>query len=242
MRSVSRILISALWLTGSVAGVRAQTPAPAEAAGAAGHWQGTISMPDGDVGFTVDLSRKSGGAWIGSLTITGATAIDVPLTEIVVDGATAKFHAGLVESPNFAGTLLADGNNLAGDVSNVRGAVPFQLKRNGAAKVSVPPPSTPFGKAKDIEGAWDGTLTAPAMTMHVVLRIFADADGATTATLVNLDRGNVPVPMTTVTWSELRLVSRAVSGSFAGKLTADGAIAGEWTQGPQKLPLTFKRP
>ena len=243
MRSVSRVLVLALSVTGSAAGVRGQVAEAAATPGAGGHWEGTISMPEGPVAFSADLSRTPRGTWIGSMTVLGSPAVDVPLSDIVVSGTSATFHAGLIENPHFAGTLSADGNELSGDVANAKGAVPFQLKRSGSASVSAPPPSTPFSKATDIEGSWEGTLIASAKTTRVVLRVFAAQDGASCATLVNLDRGNVIIPIATVTWSEkqLRLESRAVSGLFVGKMNADGAIEGEWTQGQQKVPLTFKR-
>lgn len=210
---------------------------------ASGRWEGTISMPEGEVRITTDLAKNDRGAWIGAITIVGTTAIDVPLDSITITDTAVKFHAGLVESPTFSGTFSADGSALSGDVANVRGAVPFQLKRTGKGKVNMPPPSTPFTQATDIEGAWSGEIKVGERTMRLALTIGAGSDGATLAKLFNTDQGNLLVPITTLIYAdqELRLEARAISGSFVGKRAADGTLAGEWSQGPQKLPLVFKR-
>jgi len=199
-------------------------------------------MPEGEVKIAVDLGKKADGAWIGAITIPGTTAADVPLDAFAISGASVKFHAGLLESPTFNGTLSADGVSIAGDVANVRGAVPFQLKRTGEGKVNVPAPSTPFAQAKDVEGSWEGAIQVGDRTVRLSLKIAPGGEGVTAATLVNLGQG-ISVPITTVTFTnkELRLEARAITGSFVGKFGADGTITGEWAQGPQKLPLTFKR-
>ena len=227
----------------SVLALLVSTPAFAQTApDPTGRWEGAIAMPEGDVKITIDLAKKSEGAWIGAVTIPGTTAADVPLDSFAINGTSVKFHAGLLESPTFTGTLSADGTSLTGDVANVRGAVPFQLKRIGAGKVNVPPPSAPFAQAKDVEGSWEGAIQVAERVVRLSLKIGPGPDGITSATLVNLGQG-ISVPITTVAYAnkEMRLEARAITGSFVGKLGADGTIAGEWTQGPQKLPLTFKR-
>ena len=73
------------------------------------------------------------------------------------------------------------------------------------------------------------------------MKLSADAGGAAMATLIG--QGNLEIPVTTVTiqGNELRLEARAVSGTYQGTLRGSGEIAGEWTQGADRFPVTFKR-
>ncbi|MBZ5626700.1 MAG: hypothetical protein LAQ69_49680 [Acidobacteriia bacterium] len=71
----------------------------------------------------------------------------------------------------------------------------------------------------------------------------AAAGGTATATLIAVDQGNLEIPVSTVTIKDkqLQLEARAVSGTYRGTLGESGDIAGEWSQGPTRVPLTFKR-
>jgi len=216
---------------------------PAQAvAGPSGHWEGKIQIPEREMAFSVDLAPGSAGGWIGSLSVAGSTSIDVPLENITVSPATVKFTAALPGATTFEGTLAADGATLIGKVASQEGAVPFQLSRNGEAKVNVPPPSS--ASAKEFEGRWEGVVEAGGKAMRMVLTISAAPNGSVRAVLNNLDKGNVEIPASTVTiqGKQLELEIRAVGGSYRGTLGPGGEIAGELAQQSVKLPLTFKRP
>jgi hypothetical protein len=227
-------LAAALAVTGATGGAQSVP-------GAAGHWEGQISMPEREVGIVVDLSRGKAGGWIGSISIPGSTSIDVPLSNIVVAGSAVRFFATLPESASFDGVLSSDARGLTGKVSNSQGGVPFQLARHGEARVSVPPPSSAL--AKEFEGTWDGTLAVGGTVRHVGLRIAPAADGSAVGTLIAVDHGGREIPVTTVTLrgNQLQLEVRAISGVYRGTLGADGEIAGEWTERGAQGPLTFKR-
>jgi hypothetical protein len=217
-------------------GASAQTtPQPA------GHWQGKIQIPDHELGVTVDLARNPKGTWIGSISITGSTSIDVPLSSITVDGAAVRFAANLSRPASFDGRVSADGASLSGKASNADGEVPFQLTRNGEANVAVPPPSSAL--SKEFEGAWEGALDAGGTTRRIGLKLAPAVDGTASATLIAVDQGNVEIPVTTVTINDkqLQLEVRTVSGTYSGTLGGNGEISGEWSQGPGHFPLTFKR-
>lgn len=208
---------------------------------ATGHWQGTIQMPERELGITVDLDRNSKGAWIGSMSVVGSTSVDVPLSNITVEDTAVRFTADLPAHASFDGHLSTDASSLSGKASNADGSVEFQLTRNGEANVKVPPPSSPL--SKDFEGTWEGSLEVGGKALRIVLKLLPAADGTATATLISVDRGNKEVPATTVTIKDkqLQLEARAVSGTYRGTLGASGDIAGDWAQGANRLPLTFKR-
>lgn len=209
---------------------------------AAGHWEGKIQIPEHELNVSVDLDRNPQGAWIGSMTVTGSTSVDVPLTTVSVDGASVKFTAYLPKPATFQGKLSEDARTLAGTAVNDSGEAPFQLTRSGDAKVKLPPPSSAL--SKEFDGLWQGALNVNGNVLHVGMKFAAGADGKATATLISYDQGNLEIPADTVTINgkDLDVNVRAISGNYKGTLGASGEIAGQWTQGPGTLPLTLKRP
>ncbi len=207
---------------------------------AIGHWQGKIEIPNHELGVTVDLDRSPKGVWIGSMSVSGSSAIDVPLNTITVEDSTVRFTASLPENASFDAHLSADASSLSGTAASAAGEAPFQLTRNGEANVKVPPPSSAL--SKDFEGTWEGTLEADGRVRRIGLKLSPAADGTATATLIAFEKGNMEIPVTTVTIKDkqLQLEARAVSGTYRGTLGPSGAIAGEWAEGPNRLPLTFK--
>ena len=229
----STSLLAALVLS-LAAPVGAQTPASPS-----GHWDGTVQMGDQTVPISVDLAKSPTGAWLGSINVPGSTAVDVPLTQITVADTTVRFNALLEASPLFDAKLSADATVLSGEASTAKGSVPFQLKRNGEAHVSTPPPSSPLSKA--FEGRWDGVVDVGGKSLRVALTLARADDGTATGMLISLDQGNTEIPITTVTLHDtaLELELRGVSGTYRGTLGAGGEIAGEWAQGPMRAPLNF---
>src|SRR5712692_6113805 len=202
---------------------------------AAGHWQGKIAIPNRELEFTLDIARSPKGVWIGSMSVMGSTAIDVPLSSITVEDTAVRFTASLPDRASFDGKLSPDANSLTGTATNAAGEAPFQLTRNREANVKVPPPSSAL--SKEFEGSWEGTLEVGEKVLRIGLKVSAAADGTATATLISVDQGNQEIPVTTVTikGKELQLEARAVSGTYRGTLGANGGIAGEWAQGPKRL-------
>ena len=236
MRLSHLMLLLALLLAGFVPGPGAQA-----AAGPSGHWEGKIQIPERVIAFSVDLAQDPAGAWIGSLTIKGATAVDVPLAEISVKDAAVRFTARLPGTTVFEGSLSADANSLTGKVSSVEGAVPFELARSGRANVKLPPASSAL--SKEFEGTWEGAVVADGNTRRIVLKLSPAPDGTAKGLLVSVDKGNLEIPVTTVTikGNQLELDARVVGGTYRGTLGANGEIAGEWGETLARLPLTFKR-
>jgi hypothetical protein len=230
------MLLLATLLATFAPGLRVQA-----AAGPAGHWEGKIQIPEREIAFAVDLTQSPAGGWIGSLTIKGATVLDVPLTDISVKDATVRFTASLPGTTSFDGSLSADAGSLTGKVSNVEGAVPFALARSGEANVKLPPASSPL--SKEFEGTWEGAVVADGNTRRIVLKLSAAPDGTAKGLLISVDKGNLEIPVTTVTLkgNQLELDARAVGGTYRGTLGANGEIAGEWVETAARMAVTFKR-
>ena len=209
--------------------------------GATGHWEGKVQMPSRELGMAVDLARDAKGVWIGFMSLAGTSAKDVPLGSLRVTGATVKFTADLPDAAVFEGSLSEDENSLSGKASNALGSVPFELTRQGLANVSVPAPNSVV--SKEFAGVWEGTLAAGGKELRIRLKLAPATDGLATAVLTSVDQGNTEIPVTSVTiqGQELKVEARAVSGVYRGTLGAGGEIAGEWSQGSERLSLTLKR-
>src|SRR5205085_9918781 len=102
------------------------------------------------------------------------------------------------------------------------GGVPFQLARSGEADVKVPPASSAL--SKEFEGTWEGSFTSGGKVRRIALKLTPAADGTAKATLISVDKGNMEIPVTTVTLQgrQLELQARAVGGTYRGTLGAGG--------------------
>ena len=104
------------------------------------------------------------------------------------------------------------------------------------------------GSAQDganLAGDWEGVLKVnAAVELRLVLHVAKAEDGAIAATLESPDQGPglARVDSISLTDRSVGFAVKANGGVFAGKLDEAGAeIAGEWTQGPSRLPLTLRR-
>ncbi len=198
----------------------------------AGHWEGKIEIPGHEMGITLDLDKRKDGVWIGSVSITMSTSIDVPLAGITIEGASVKFTATLPGKTSFEGKLSTDGNALSGLASSIDGSAPFTLARKGEPAVNVPPPSSAL--PAQFAGTWAGRLDVNGRTVRVVAKLTAAADGTATGTLVSSNDSAIQeIPLSTVTVKDnaLTLESRAVSGIYRGTLGERNV----------SVPLTLRR-
>jgi uncharacterized protein (TIGR03435 family) len=96
--------------------------------------------------------------------------------------------------------------------------------------------------AQDIAGTWQGTLHA-GTDLRTVVKI-TKADGGYKAVFYSIDQGGAPLPVTSITLQggTVKMSLTGIGGKYEGKLSSDGkSIAGDWSQGPNPLTLTFTR-
>ncbi|HZU24344.1 MAG TPA: hypothetical protein VFA04_02415 [Bryobacteraceae bacterium] len=239
--------IRAMALGGAMALICAAAVSGADQApGAAGHWEGSFNAPtpegNKDVDMTVDLARGAGGTWTGSVDL-GPLAKGLPLSDISSSGAAVHFGVkGVPGAPSFDGKLAADGQSMSGQANFGGQATTFKLTRKGDAKVAQPPKSTPV--SKQLQGKWQGALSAQSTTLHLVLDIVNQADGTGGGTLTSVDQGNAEIPLSQVTQNgrSVTFGVLVIGGSFSGELNEAGTeLSGQWTQGPNQLPLVFTK-
>ena len=96
--------------------------------------------------------------------------------------------------------------------------------------------------AKDLAGAWQGTLQA-GKDLRTVVKITKSDTGGYKAVFYSIDQGGRPIPVdsTTLDGSTVKMSLKMIGGAFEGKLSGDGnTIDGSWSQG-QSLPLVLTR-
>ena len=229
-------------LRAALAGLLFLAGAVAQEANPAGQYEGKILAPDREVNITVHLDRDAKQSWIGHITIVPGPS-ELPLSGIVVKGDTVSFTlSGIPNAPQFEGKWDKEAQTITGNVTSNNKPVPFELTRKGDPKVVLPKQSSML--PKELQGDWEGTLQAGGRTLRLVLALKPDAEGRAVATLVSVDQNNQPIPVTgfAIDGDAVSYEVKIIAGAFKGKVNADKTeIAGDWTQGPNKLPLTFKR-
>lgn len=208
---------------------------------ASGHWEGSLTMPFGELRFEVDLARDGQGKLSGTFGVPDQKLKGFPLSSVTIDGTSVTFAVRGGQGGTFRGTLSADGRSMAGTASSAEGEAPFTLLRSGDAKIAESPKSAKIGK--ELEGTWNGTLDVRG-GMRVVLRMANHPDGTSSGTLVSVDEGNMEIAVTIVQeGARLQLNSPMLGSSYAATLNAAGTeLAGTYTtsQGVS-LPLTLSR-
>ena len=210
------------------------------ASGPAGHWEGAVRVPGQEFKFEIDLTR-AGEKWDGTIAIPAQNVKGFPLAAITVEGDTVSFAMnGVPGNPQFKGTVSKDGKSLSGEYSQRGRTVPFAVARTGDAKIEPPAKSTHV--TKDLEGSWEGAVDRGDRRSRFSLKLSNRPDGVATGTLdVVSPAGVTEIPIVAVVQTGSHLLVQTVAGTYTGDLK-DGQLAGTWTQGPETLPLVFKRP
>ena len=80
--------------------------------------------------------------------------------------------------------------------------------------------------------------------MRGVLRMVNHPDGTSTGVVINLDGGDIEIPVSAIKQNAANVIVEipAVGGSYSGTLNADGSeLAGAWTERAFSAPLAFRR-
>ncbi|MEO8596224.1 MAG: TIGR03435 family protein [Candidatus Solibacter sp.] len=100
--------------------------------------------------------------------------------------------------------------------------------------------------AQDATGTWQGTLQTPQRALRIVMKVTRASDETLKATLFSIDQPGAGINASAVTLQGqvLKMTIPAISGSYEGRLAADGnTVNGTFTQGgPLPLVLTKATP
>lgn len=231
-------MFRALFVT--IAVVLCSSAASAQSVDPSGHWIGSVTMPNMEIEFELDLAKGAGGQVTGAITMPGQKVVGLPLSKVESNGLSLIFQAR--SDQTFTGMLAADGGTITGYYSIQDYTFPFALKRMGAARFE--PPARNAAISSDFEGSWNGTLLLNNTRMRVLLKVANRPDGTSTASLTNLDEGSLEIPAVsiTATGAQLTLGFKAVEARLVGTLNADRSeLTGTLTQGPATMAATFTR-
>jgi hypothetical protein len=234
MIRTSRVAVALLLSSSPLAAQAAATPF--------GHWQGSIKTPNQEIGIELDLGRSASGDLAATFSNPAQHVRGLPLTDVVVQGATVHFVLRSNAGGTFDGALSADGMSMAGKfVTNQGGyVVPFSVTRTGDAKIEPPPRSAAIGK--ELEGTWNAAVDVEGKSMQLVLTLANQPDGTSTGTLLSKNSG-AEIPVAIVQQGASVTIDIRVTGaSLAATLNADRTeLAGTYTQGSFTMPMTFRR-
>ena len=111
------------------------TTAEASVLGAAGKWNGTISVPGQTLEFEIDLVASADGVWSGDISIDSQGAVDLALSDVeVVDSTVRCKITEIPGEPSFEGKL--EGDTIAGEYSQSGMSFPFSMTRAGTGAAS----------------------------------------------------------------------------------------------------------
>ena len=203
-----------------------------------GHWKGTIEIPTGPLDFEMDLGRNTRGDLIGTVTA-GADHVTLPLLSVTLEGSAIVFYGRTDQQ--FHADIQSGGKALSGTATVSGYTLPFSMGRTGDAKIDPPPTSPAVGK--QLEGVWNGALSAGGRSLRLAVTIANQPDGTATAKSVSLDEGGLTMPVVvSQSGRDVKIETRGVVTSFVGTLnTAGTELSGTWTQGATSLPLTLMR-
>jgi uncharacterized protein len=140
-----RCLILIALLSLSLSRLTAAQAAPAAPSPFAGHWEGAIQLPTGELQVMVDLTPGAAG-WKGSIDIPQQGAKGLPLEKITVEGSHARFSiAGIPGAPIFDGEVKEGA--IRGTFTQGQASLPFHLGRDAdkpARRPQEPQPPFPY--------------------------------------------------------------------------------------------------
>jgi hypothetical protein len=217
-------------------------PAAFAQTGPAGHWEGTLQVPNREIQITVDLAQDAKGSWIGTFSQSQGGP-NVPLADIRVADKNVKFRiaAGGPNAPDF-NCNVDQPASMACTLNTPGGSLTTTLKRTGEAKVELPKSSPAV--SPELEGNWEGGLDTANGTLRLVVHFKNQPDKTVKATMDSLDQNATDLPLTDIVQNgtSVEFQLKLVNGSYKGTLNKEGTqLTGEWTQGGSSLPLALKK-
>jgi uncharacterized protein len=205
-----------------------------------GDWQGPLTTPTGELRLVLHVTKQPDGTYKGTMDSPDQNSNGAPLDSITLEG--SKVHFTLTVAKGFFDGTLKSNGSISGNWS--QGTPPQKMplvltKTTNPIKTHHDP-----APPSDIDGTWEGTIEAPQQAkLHVLLHFTNTADGLT-ATMDSPDQGMKGWPATSVTrkGSSVKVAMNQIGGVFEGKISKGlNSISGDWSQGPENLPLVLNR-
>ena len=211
-------------------------------AGPDGHWEGSFTVNNREIGISLDLAKNAKSEWIASMGLPSQNMTSLVVMDVVVDGKSVKFVAVEFQMATFDLTLGPDGR-MKGTMSAPQGPMPVELTRTGEAKVELIPASPAV--SKELEGDWEGSLPDPNGALHPVVFHFKNLPDKTVAATMDVpERNFMAMPLNDVkqTGQKVEFGLKIAGGSFQGSLNKEGTeLALQMIQGARSLPVTLRK-
>jgi hypothetical protein len=212
--------------------------------GLTGTWTGPLTTPGGTLTFVAKFQLDSKGEMQGSLSVPeqGAT---LPMQSIEFADGKLTFKIPAVNGTYEANLANGAYTGLWRQGGQPPAGLPVVLKKGEyVAKVIVlKMPTDAFGK---VAGTWNGDLHATGpqgpMTIPVVLRFETNqhADMVAFLDVPIQHAAGIPVNEASLTAGKLVVKVDALHAEYDATLSGN-TLTGQWTQGPQSLPMTMTR-
>ena len=209
----------------------------------AGVWEGSLSTPNGEIGFVFNLHRD-GDKWAVEMDVPIQGISGLPLSDVKVDGAAIGFPMPGPGDPHFDGKLSEDGKSVSGSFTQGGQAIPLNLKWKSEPRAVEKAAHANTGDVQVLEGVWEGVLDANGTQLHLRFNFTKKADGSIAGAVDSLDQGvnGLAVQSIARTGDTVKMDIKAVGGAYEGALNKDAStLTGTWSQGGGSLPLTMQR-
>jgi RNA polymerase sigma factor (sigma-70 family) len=217
-----------------------------------GAWEGILNtggdgVQKGETTHTRVVARifKTNGSYSSTADTIDEGRRNVPISKFVSKYPSVRVELQQLNS-SYEATVNADATELSGTFKTGDWQTPLVMKRTTEPD-AVPEPLADGDFAprrdSDLQGYWKGTLKAGNFLLHLNVKIAEPAKGTFRAELDNVDQGHPGQPMSVSYDSpNVKLPVMTGSGMFEGRLNGnDTEMEGNWIEGGQHLPMTFKR-
>ena len=204
-----------------------------------GHWEGSFTANNREIGLSLDLAKNAKSEWVASMGVLPGNLTGLVVLDVAVNGKSVKFVAVELQMSAFDLVLGADGK-LAGKITGRQGSLPVEFKRTGEAKVELIPASPAV--SKELEGDWEGSLGAPNGGFRMVFHFKNQPDRTVMTTFDTANATNLPLNDVKQTGEKVEFGMRIAHGTFEGTLNKEGTeLAGQFTHDGNSSPLTLRK-
>ena len=214
-------------------------------AGPDGHWEGSFTVNNREVGVSLDLAKNAKSEWIASMGLPPEQATGLVVMNVAVNGKSVKFVAVELQMATFDLTLGPDGR-MKGTMSapqgpmSTQGPMPVELKRTGEAKVELIPRSPAV--SKDLEGDWEGSIQSPNGAFRLVFHFKNQPDHTVAATIDSNNAVGMPLNNVKQTGQKVEFGMKIAGGTFQGNLNKEGTeLALQMIHEADSTPLTLRK-
>lgn len=215
-----------------------------------GHWQGVLDVGQARLRLVFKIDKPFWGTWTATLDSPDQGSRGIPVDTVTVRGSKLRLTVNKIYA-NYEGTLDRGAARITGRWQQGPQTFPLELQRFQGAEAPLEPEAMPpedqaasRQAASQLEGEWNGVLTAGPANLHLRVNISKDPSGAATGTMDSLDQGARGIPLSAITLNEgaVRFEVRGIGGVYEGLLETNAPILfGQWQQAGQSFPLELRR-